>query len=95
MSGGSFNYLQYGLDQISDDIEDVIYHNDSQELDEWGSKKGAGYSEETIRELKLGVLYLKQALVYAQRADYLFAGDDGEETFHKRLKSDLEKLNEL
>jgi len=85
--------VQYQLDQIAADIEDVIYYNDCQDLNEWNEKKGAGYSAETIQEFKLGVWYLKQALVYTQRIDWLLAGDDGEETFHKRLKADLEKIN--
>ena len=89
MSGGTFNYMQYQLDQIVDDIEDVIYYNDSQDLDEWNCKKGAGYSEETIKEFKIAVRRLKQALIYTQRIDWLIAGDDGEETFHKRLADDL------
>lgn len=29
-----------------------------------------------------------------QRIDWLIAGDDGEETFHRRLKEDLEKNND-
>ena len=45
-----------------------------------------------MQEFKLAVWYLKQALVYTQRIDWLLSGDDGEETFHERLKKDLEKL---
>lgn len=53
---------------------------------------GYGYSKETIKEFKKAVKYLKKAQIYAQRIDWLLSGDDGEETFHKRLKEDLEKL---
>jgi hypothetical protein len=95
MSGGTFNYMQYQLDQIVDDIEDVIYYNDSQDLNEWNEKKGAGYSKETIQEFKLGIWYLKQALLYTQRIDWLIACDDGEETFHKRLHEDLERMRNI
>jgi len=35
---------------------------------------------------------LRQAHVYAQRIDWLVSGDDGEDSFHRRLKHDLEKL---
>lgn len=48
-----------------------------------------GYSKETIEEFKKGVTLLRQAYVYAQRIDWLMSGDDGEETFHERLKEDL------
>jgi hypothetical protein len=92
MSGGFFNHSQYNLDQISADIEDEIYYNDSEEVNEYNDKKGNGFSEDTIQEFKLAVWYLKQAFVYTQRIDWLLSGDDGEETFHERLKKDLEKL---
>ena len=94
MSGGFFNHLQYNLDQISADIEDEIYYNDSEEVNEYNDKKGNGFSEDTIQEFKLAVWYLKQAFVYTQRIDWLLSGDDGEETFHERLKKDLGKLSE-
>ncbi len=92
MSGGFFNHLQYNLDQISADIEDEIYYNDSEEVNEYNDKRGNGFSEDTMQEFKLAVWYLKQALVYTQRIDWLLSGDDGEETFHERLASDLERL---
>ena len=94
MSGGFFNHNQYNLDQISADIEDEIYYNDSEEVNEYYDKKGNGFSEDTIQEMKLAVWYLKQAMVYTHRLDYLLSGDDGEETFHERLKKDLGKLSE-
>ena len=50
-----------------------------------------GYSEETLEEFKKGLDILRKASIYAQRIDWLFSGDDGEESFHKRLKEDLEK----
>ena len=61
-------------------------------VNEYNDKKGNGFSEDTIQEFKLAVWYLKQAFVYTQRIDWLLSGDDGEETFHERLKKDLEKL---
>lgn len=51
-----------------------------------------GFREETIEEFKKGVALLRQAYVYAQRIDWLMSGDDGEETFHERLKEDLKEL---
>ena len=32
------------------------------------------------------------AEAYAQRVDWLVSGDDGEESFHERLKEDLDDL---
>ena len=92
MSGGFFDHSQYTLNQIVTDIEDEIYYNDSEEVNEYNEKRGNGFSEDTMQEFKLAVWYLKQALVYTQRIDWLLSADDGEETFHERLKKDLEKL---
>ena len=52
-----------------------------------------GYSEETLQEFRRAVLLLKQAEVYAQWIAWLLNGDDVEETFHRRLKADLEELH--
>ena len=50
------------------------------------------YTPETIQEFRNGVEILKKASVYAQRIDWLISGDDGEDSFHQRLKEDLNKL---
>jgi hypothetical protein len=89
MSGGFFNYDQYKLGYISDAVEQLIRDNHSKELNDWGDTKGRGYSDETITEFKRGVELLNQALIYAQRIDWLVSGDDGEDTFHKRFAEDL------
>jgi len=80
------------MDQTIGDIEDIIFYNDDKTLNDWGDTKGRGYSDETIQEFKLAVWYLRRAVTYTQRIDWLLADDDGEETFHQRLKKDLEKL---
>jgi len=51
------------------------------------------WSEETLQEFRRGIAVLKRAIVYAQRIDWLLSHDDGEETFHKRLKEELDKLD--
>ena len=51
-----------------------------------------GYSKETIKEFKKGLAILKKAYIYAQRIDWLLSDDDGEESFHKRLKEELDNL---
>ena len=50
------------------------------------------YSKETIKEFKKGLAILKKAYIYAQRIDWLLSGDDGEESFHERLKEELDNL---
>ena len=94
MSGGHFDYNQYRIGQIADDIDGEIRNNDSEELNEWGDRLGRGYSEATIEAMEHAVYQLKVAQVYAQRVDWLLSGDDGEDTFHVRLAEDLQKLEE-
>jgi hypothetical protein len=92
MSGGHFQYKQWEIGNIADEVEQLIIDNDSEELDEYGDPKGSHFSNETIEEFKTALTILRQAHVYAQRIDWLVSGDDGEDSFHRRLKHDLEKL---
>ena len=92
MSGGHFQYKQWEIGNIADEVEQLILTNDSEEKDEWGDRKGYHYTPETIEEFKKGLVLLRQAYVYAQRIDWLISGDDGEDSFHSRLKFELEKL---
>jgi hypothetical protein len=92
MSGGHFSYMQWEIGNIADEVEQLILDNDSEELDEYGDRKGSHFTPETIEEFKKGLVILRQAYVYAQRIDWLVSGDDGEDSFHRRLKVELEKL---
>lgn len=47
------------------------------------------FSKETLDEFRKGLDILNKAYIYTQRIDWLLSGDDGEETFHQRLKEDL------
>lgn len=104
MSGGHFNYDQYKIDQIAEDIQ--------QELDSQGKEKSKEelwmykeyyqdhpeemleytYPKNIQEEFKNAIKALKIAAVYAQRVDWLLSGDDGEDNFLKRLKEDLNKI---
>lgn len=95
MSGGYFDYSQYKITLIADEVEQLIIDNDNDEMDEWGSTKGNHFTPETIEEFKKALRLLRQAQAYAQRIDWLVSGDDGEDSFHTRLKSDLDKLAKL
>ena len=75
MSGGHWDYLQYRLTDIIDDIKD----------------ESEGYPEEVIAEFKKGAEQIAKAQIYMQRIDWLLSGDDGEESFLKRLKEDLDE----
>lgn len=92
MSGGHFNYKQHHLLEITEDIDSAIFNNNSKEKNEWGDNIGNRYNAETINEFEKAVKVLKIAYVYAQRIDWLLSGDDGEDSFHKRLQAQLKEL---
>ena len=92
MSGGYFDYEQYKIDCIADQVEHLIKTNDDKSLDEWGVTRGRDYPPEVIAEFRKGLHYLWVAAVYAQRIDWLVSGDDGEDGFLDRLHKDLSKL---
>lgn len=92
MSGGHFNYDQYKITQIADEVEQLIIDNDSNERNEWDCVKGYHFTPETIAEFKKGLHILRMAAIYAQRIDWLVSADDGEDSFHRRLNKELEEL---
>ena len=92
MSGGHFQYKQYEIEHIADQVEQMILDNDSEELNEYGDQKGYHYSKETMAEFKKAFIILRQAHIYVQRIDWLVSGDDGEDSFHRRLKDELDKV---
>ncbi len=108
MSGGAFDYRQWHIEQIADDIEDLIEKNGREktreELKEEGWRNNDWYEkypedlyhykypDEVIERFKEGMKVLRVAAVYAQRIDWLISGDDGEESFLERLKEELGQL---
>jgi hypothetical protein len=89
MSGGTFDYSQHRIRDIYETIESYI---DLQgKKDEWGDEH-LTFEPEVIKQLQDAIECLKKAYVYAHRVDWFLAGDDGEESFIERLKSDLSKL---
>jgi hypothetical protein len=91
MSGGHFNYGQYRLLDMADDIESIILNNDNEEKDQWGDRIGRGYPPDVVERLKKGVRILRQAYVYVHRIDWLLSGDDGEGAFIRRLSEELQR----
>lgn len=95
MSGGHFNYAQSHIQDIADSIGEVIRDNDSEERNAWNERIGYGYTPETIAEFKNALVILRVAYIYAQRCDWLLSCDDGEDSFHSRLKDELSKIEEI
>lgn len=92
MSGGHFDYQQYRIGQIADQVEQLIRTNNETKLNDWGEPIGRNYNEQTVQEFRRGLRYLELAQIYAQRIDWLVSGDDGENSFHERLKEDIQEL---
>jgi hypothetical protein len=108
MSGGAFDYKQYNISMIADEIEQTIERSGrpktKEELKDEGWKDFEWYEkypedlnhykypDDVIEEFKKGLDILRKAHVYAQRIDWLISGDDGVESFHRRLKEELDKL---
>ncbi len=84
MSGGYFDYDEFHIDQIADQIERVIANNSKQ--DEYGF--AFNYSKDTLSILEYAVQQLKRASTMVHRIDWLFSGDDGEETFTEKWSTD-------
>ena len=93
MSGGKFDYQQYAIGRIADELKQEVLYNNVTDKNEFGNDIGNHYSKNTIDAFKTGILLLHMAEIYAQRADWLLSGDDGEEEFHKRLKADIRALS--
>lgn len=108
MSGGYFDYNQHKIGYIAEDIQKLIDRNGKEktreELKEEGYRDSDWYkkypedlyhykySDEIIEKFKEAVNILKKAEIYAQRVDWILSGDDGEESFLKRLKEELDVL---
>jgi len=92
MSGGYFDYSQYKMQSIAEDIKDVIYNNKNEEKNEWGEKKGMFFSDEIIDLFSKTEVFLRVSEILINRADYLLSGDDGPDSYVKRVKEDLNHL---
>lgn len=109
MSGGRWEYNQYRLTDVIDDLKGLIEKNGKPKTKEemknefwsydaeWYEKYPENkfhyeYPEDVIEEFKKAIDIISKAQVYMHRADWLLSGDDGEESFIKRLKQDLEKI---
>lgn len=94
MSGGHFDYTQYRMGDVAENIWDLITHNDIPFADDFGDKYGYQFDKEIIDQLLLGYFFTKMAQIYVQRIDWLVSGDDGQEEFLERLQEDIQEFVE-
>ena len=81
MSGGSLDYLSFKIDDAVDNIQDALTNG--------------CFSENTKEHFREAIATLRRASIYAYRTEWLFSGDDSEESFNERIKEDLKELEEL
>ena len=105
MSGGAFDYQQYHIEEIADDIEQEIIEAGREIPQEiWMKNHWYGssfddsdrtyptYERKTIDIMKRAVYVLRMAYIYARRVDWMLSGDDGEDTLVERLQEELQAL---
>lgn len=106
MSGGRFDYQQYRINDIVDGIEQEViksgkpipekawdYYERQYYKEHPEEAVNYDYPEPVLRRFEEAVYALKRAAIYAQRVDWLLSGDDGEESFERRLKEELAELD--
>ena len=102
MSGGKFDYDQYKIRMIWEEIQNELdKQGQEKQVAHWEKEYYEKYPEARFEEVyredvqqifKDGIEALKKAEIYAQRIDWYLSGDDGEDSLVSRLKSDLDKL---
>ena len=99
MSGGTFDYKQYAITEIIEELEQVLEEegkpNPDYDRHTWEPEFLRDDSENVQMIIREGIHALKRAQIFADRIDWYLAGDDGEEQFFKRLTEELGKLENL
>ncbi len=103
MSGGAFDYKQYYIDDIIEHIGRIVRAVEEGDIGEddgtyqtpsyWEKSLLADSKEEVKEEFRKALKALRIAACYAQRIDWFLSGDDGEDSFLKRLKEELNVIN--
>jgi hypothetical protein len=89
VSGGYFDYIQGSLGNTIETLKDLIIDEEAGYQPESICPYLHEFSKETLAEFKKGLEYVNLAKIYLQRIDWLVSDDDGEDSFHERLKDDL------
>lgn len=105
MSGGAFDYSQYKIRDIREQIQAELDNQGKlkNKEDLWMQKEyydkypeekfNHTYREDIQQIFKDGIEILKKAEIYVQRIDWYLSGDDGEDNLVSRLKEELNQLN--
>lgn len=85
MKGGHFDYKEFVLTDIAEQIADLVINNNTP--DEWGYTND--FSDKTIQRFRETVDVLLKAVSMVRRIDYLVSRDEKEETFHEKWDSEF------
>ena len=82
MSGGEFDYVQDRISVAAEEFEEKLEQYSEYEY----------ISPSVLESFKETIYLLRVAAARLQRADWLISGDDGEETYWRRMAEDLRKI---
>ena len=82
MSGGRFDYNQYKLQYLAEDIQEIIERNNP-------LNPGDRHSPEIIERYKEAAYNLERTYQMVQRIDWLESCDDGPEAFMERWDAEV------
>ena len=87
MSGGSFDYAFAHVETFADTLEEKL--NDVKDTALWNP----GFKPETYAEMRRIITEARQFAKVMHAAEWLWSGDDGEDTFLRKLMDiELETL---
>ena len=82
MSGGYFDYVQFKIKDVADELKEIIFNKEYSEK----------FSENTIDDFMVCYKSLRYAFAYLHRIDRLLSGDDGEESFYEGLDNAIDEV---
>jgi hypothetical protein len=95
MCGGAFDYIQFRLameaiPKLREWLEEKHDNGESDNYINFSEK----YTPEVIEQIRVGYKKICEAAIYLQHIDWLFSDDDGGDDFLRRLKTNLDFLEE-
>ena len=90
MSGGHFNYIHDQIETQLEELEHLIENNNTPDEDGYAP----GLKEETIARVKEACNAAKRAAAMLKRVDWLYSGDDSEDSFHQRWEDEMLHVND-
>lgn len=91
MSGGHYNYMQFHINTIAEQIKKDVEDHSKEEPYTFARD----YTKATLRKLLFLADLLTVASDLTKDADWLYSGDDSEETFNKHFDARFDFLRKL